>query len=262
MTRRSFWGALSSGVATVATLITSLAAVAALLFTGLSLQQTRDQNQLAESGQITDRFNAAVANLGSSTQTIRIGGIYALQRIMQDSPRDQLTVVQVLAAFVREEAPVKGAPEPPTADGTPAIDVQTALTVLATRNPSGDGNAVIDLDKTDLSFADLAAADLADAELDGANLTDTYLAGANLTGADLTRADLTAADLAGANLTDTYLVGANLTAADLAGADLDSANLDYADLNNANLEGADLRETPWCAGGTPTHPGAYMCQKQ
>ena len=61
---------------------------------------------MAESGQITDRFNAAVTNLGSGTMTIRIGGLYALQRIMLDSPRDQpAVIIQVLAAFVRQQAP-------------------------------------------------------------------------------------------------------------------------------------------------------------
>jgi hypothetical protein len=33
---------------------------------------------------------------------IGLGGIYALQRIMKDSPRDQPTVVAVLCAFVRD----------------------------------------------------------------------------------------------------------------------------------------------------------------
>lgn len=36
---------------------------------------------------------------------MRLGGIYALQRIMQDSVRDHSTVVSVLAAYVRQHAP-------------------------------------------------------------------------------------------------------------------------------------------------------------
>jgi hypothetical protein len=128
------WGKFTSAV-------TAFTAIAALLFTALSLQQSRQQNQLAQSGQITDRFNAAVTNLGSSTETIRIGGIFALQRIMQDSPRDQPAVIQVLAALIRQEAPLHAESVPAasatTAQGgtSPAIDVQTALTVRADRSP-------------------------------------------------------------------------------------------------------------------------------
>ena len=70
-----------------------LAAIIALIFTAQSLQAT--DRQLAQGGQqvsisgqaeITDRFNAAVTNLSSSNTVIQLGGIYALQRIMTDSP--------------------------------------------------------------------------------------------------------------------------------------------------------------------------------
>jgi uncharacterized protein YjbI with pentapeptide repeats len=226
--------------------VTSLTAIAALLFTGLSLQQTREQNQLAQSGQITDRFNAAVTNLGSGNETIRIGGTYALQRIMQDSPRDQPAVVQVLAAFIREQAPLKTAPTTPTsASLVPAIDVQTALTVLSTRDPTNDGGALIDLDATDLVGANLGGAHLAGANLTDANLTNANLNDANLTGAGLgglylVGAHLELADLGGAHLVDANLTGAHLLAANLTGADLVAANLTGAVLVGANLTGTYL----------------------
>jgi hypothetical protein len=82
-----------------------LAAVAALIFTALSVLATKEQLQIAAQGQITDRYNAAITNLGSASIDVRLGGIYALQRLMQDSPRDQPTVVAVLCAFVRDRAP-------------------------------------------------------------------------------------------------------------------------------------------------------------
>ena len=188
------WGKFAAAV-------TSLTAIAALLFTALSLQQTRDQNQLAESGQITDRFNAAVMNLGSGTETIRIGGIYALQRIMQDSARDQPAVMQVLAAFIRQKAPNSPAASGPSPKASssqvstapsPAIDIQAALTILGARNPINDQGTSIDLYNTGLSGADLTGANL-----DGADLIRANLTSANLDGADLTRADLDRADLWG-----------------------------------------------------------------
>jgi hypothetical protein len=102
------WG---GRIQTTATLLVGVAAVAALWFTGQSvratnaqLQETRKQLQIQEQGQITDRYNAAITNLGSASVDVRLDGIYALQRIMQDSPRDQPTVVAVLCAFVRDNA--------------------------------------------------------------------------------------------------------------------------------------------------------------
>lgn len=87
-------------------MLPGLAALVALLFTWMSVGQTNKDLRIAEQGQITTRFNAAITNLGSESLDVRLGGIYALQRIMQDSSRDQPTVVSVLSAFVRQHAPV------------------------------------------------------------------------------------------------------------------------------------------------------------
>ena len=37
---------------------------------------------------------------------VRLGAIYALERIAFDSPRDQWTIMEVLTAYVRQNAPV------------------------------------------------------------------------------------------------------------------------------------------------------------
>ena len=53
--------------------------------------------------------------LGPGLIDIRLGGIYALQRLMQDSPRDQSTVIAVLCAFVRDSTtPTRKPHKPPT----------------------------------------------------------------------------------------------------------------------------------------------------
>jgi hypothetical protein len=89
-------------VAIAATSLPGVAALVALIFAWLSITATNDQLKIAEQGQITDRYNAAITNLGASSIDVRLGGIYALQRLMQDSRRDQPTVVATLCAFVRE----------------------------------------------------------------------------------------------------------------------------------------------------------------
>ncbi|WP_405809014.1 hypothetical protein OG524_03430 [Streptomyces sp. NBC_01520] len=66
--------------------------------------QARDDRALAKEGQITDRYTAAVGNLGEDQVDVRLSGIYALERIMQDSGRNQPTITNVLAAYVRTHA--------------------------------------------------------------------------------------------------------------------------------------------------------------
>ena len=54
-------------------------------------------------GQVAARYTKAIEQLGSGNLDVRIGGIYALERIAHNSPRDQPAVLEVLAAFIREQ---------------------------------------------------------------------------------------------------------------------------------------------------------------
>jgi hypothetical protein len=205
-----------------------LFAAGALIFTARNFSLSRQ-------GQVTDRYTKAIEQLGSDKLDVRIGGIYALERIARDSPRDHLTIMEVLAAFIRAHSHEQWPPAEPGAQlperGT-RPDVQAAATVIGRRTI-----------RHDVEPPDLAAADLTRADLAGANLTGANLTGANLTGANCGGANLTSAWLDGANLTGAYFSGANLTSAgldraNLSGAWLDGANLTGAYFGRANLSGA------------------------
>ena len=222
-----------------------LFALAALVFTARNFALSRE-------GQVTDRYTKAIEQLGSDKLDVRLGGIYALERVARDSARDHPTVMEVLAAFIREHSHDQWPPAQPGSDALPERktrpDVQAGLTVIGRRNSSAD-RASVDLAGADLTKADLTKADLAkalltealltEADLYKADLTGAYLDGANLTGARLDRANLSWANLAGANLTGAHLNGGHLAGADLTG----------ADLTGAQLAGADLTHAVW-----PEHP--------
>jgi uncharacterized protein YjbI with pentapeptide repeats len=239
-------------VAIMTSSLPGLAALIALIFTSLSvqatkgqLQATQQQLQISEQGQITDRYNAAIANLGSSSVDTRLGGVYALQRLMQDSPRDQPTVIAVLCAFARSQS-AAGTKVEVSSGPSLLEDIQAALTVVGTRDTADDDRVtVIDLNHAPLADAQLeylrlAGANLTGADLTSANLNNTYLAGANLTGADLTGANLDGTLLAGADLYGADLTGADPTNTDLSRADLSHVNLADAVLSDVNLTGASL----------------------
>jgi hypothetical protein len=58
------------------------------------------QSRTAEQGHITDRFTAAVEQFGSDKMAVRLGAIYALERISKDSRRDHWTIMETLTAYV------------------------------------------------------------------------------------------------------------------------------------------------------------------
>jgi len=216
---------------------------AGLIFTWLQLQATQDR-------QITDRFSKAIEHLGDETLAVRLGGIYALERIARDSERDHWTTMEVLTAYVRENSPraqrVNGQIESDTlAPSGVKPDIQTILTVIGRRNTAHEqGQEYVlylrgaHLRKAILMGADLSGAVLFRADLSGALLFRADLSGAVLNRADLSGADLGAADLSGAILSGADLSGADLSEADLSEADFSGVNLIRADLSGADLSGA------------------------
>ncbi|MFD5848110.1 pentapeptide repeat-containing protein [Streptomyces chartreusis] len=245
--KASWWSRLQQAVGTLA----AAATLAAVAFTWQSIQQVNNEQVITREGQITDRYNAAVENLGHDSLEVRLGGIYALQRIMHDSDRDQPVVISVLSTYIRTHATQteksKSGPDQPTSD------VVAALTALATRDPRHDGTAGVDLTgaylygwslyRPNLSGWTLDGANLEAADLQGANLKDASLKGAHLAGANFTEADLSDAWLPEVNLTGAFLEGAHLKGTELMAADLTGAMLEGADLEGAYLADAELRDT-------------------
>lgn len=200
---------------------------------------------VSQEGQITGRFTQAIDQLGSNRPDgvpkleIRLGGIYALERIARDSERDHWPIMEVLTAYIRENAPWTAdepAARPPEA--IPA-DIQAILTVLGrrTRSYRREENRWLDL-----SRADLRGANLVGAHLEGANLTGSHLEEANLTGAHLEEATLFKAHLEEATLLKAHLEEADLGETHLEGAGLDAAHLEGTYLAEAHLEEVDLFE--------------------
>ncbi|MEA5530738.1 pentapeptide repeat-containing protein [Dolichospermum sp. UHCC 0684] len=203
--------------------------------------------ETANQKQITERFSKAIEQLGSDKPEVILGGIYTLERIARDSEPDQWTIIEVLTAFVRQNAPIikeneSQSPEDQEKLLKLRISIRACLTVIAERKHPDLENKRLDLTKVNISGFNLVGFKLKGFNFAGANLTEAYLFRAVLTGAVLTRAVLTRAVLYGADLTRADLIGANLTGANLEGAyrfepDLITKVL----LTEADLEGAILK---------------------
>ena len=261
--------ALVQGLASVAQAaavgLTGAVGLIGLGFTWRNLRQTRESTQrtleLTEQGQITERFTRAIDQLGSDKLEICLGGIYALERIASDSPerdysRDYGTVMEVLTAYVRENAPwpsrlSKGLSETVSASNEsveqaaspnprrPAADIQAILDVLGRR--AQDIRLRFEMSGTHTQEDKIVSAhlertearlhlDLHGTNLRGANLREAYLRGANLEDANLQ-----GANLQGANLKDAYLQKAGRDRADLQGADLKDADLRRVEVTDEQL---------------------------
>jgi uncharacterized protein YjbI with pentapeptide repeats len=227
---------------------------------------------LTERGQITDRFTHAIEQLGKPESSVRVGAIYALERLAEDDRARAWTVMDILARFMRDNLLSVTDYVPACTETKRATEIDAALNVIgrisqahadqleAYRQQAGD----LDLQNVSLCGVRLVAASLAKARLDnsrfdgstfervtldGANLTgahfeDAQMDGTSLVSANLLIAHAEGAALNGADLTDAVLKGAHLERCFLRKAKLVRANLTDASLTGTHLEGADLSDIP------------------
>jgi uncharacterized protein YjbI with pentapeptide repeats len=238
------------------TLGAGLFAFAALVYTARNFTLSRES-------QVTDRYTKAIEQLGSNETDIRIGGIYALERIAYDSARDHPTVVEVLSTFVREHSPEPHSrasdAEPPSGHSLERRvfpDVQAAVKVIGRRSIRHDRDRIalygtnfsgLILRHAWLAGADLTSSNLIYGFLSGTTFAQAWLPNTNLIRARLDGSDLRGAWLSRANLTEASLIGAILTGTRLDNAILIRANLTDARLDDVDFTGSDLTDALWPA---------------
>jgi len=243
------FGAENDARKTVATLIGGIA-----IF--VSFYTAQQQLGVQQQVQFTDRYTKAIEQLASSDGggtpklAIRVGGLYALEQIMNTSEAQHLSILEVLCAYVRESSlDQKLKPN----DGLRA-DTRVALTIIGRRERDLELTserkrgwrlfkaAIIDREflnaftiehvrpHLDLSGSNLANADLSHLVLAGADLSDSRLSGCRVLFTDIRQARFARADLSGC------VIASSLEDADLSGANLEGA------LISGKVKGATLRD--------------------
>ena len=208
------------------------------------------QAEVAQEAHFTDLFTKAIEQLGNDDQSVQIGGIYGLERIARDSPKDHGAIMEILCAFVREKAK-----NPPPLDDKnsetmrqenscqppPKMSVVVALRVLGRRKHENDPeNFHLDLRDTWLKKWEILEGEgnFAKAIFNQCRLDDTVLDGANFEGAWFLDAYLPNSKIRCANLRQAVFIKSVLNRSNLSGSDLYGADLTGAYLNDACLDGS------------------------
>jgi hypothetical protein len=96
---------------TLAYIMGGLLAIIGIYMAHRRIRALERQVVVAQEGQITERFTRAIEQLGSERMEVRLGGIYALERIAKDSDKDYWVIMETLTAFIRENAPWRDPPK-------------------------------------------------------------------------------------------------------------------------------------------------------
>jgi hypothetical protein len=221
---------------TLATIIGGAAVLAGGYVTWQNLELAREGQtatlkniELAREGQIADRYSKAIEQLGTPDSNeekkieVRLGGIYALESIANESKDLHWPIIEVLSAYVRNHAPndPHGLPhqnQASTSAVRPSADIQAILTVLGRRairyeSPNPPQSQILDLSNVDLRGADLGQARLQYSLLYGSDLTGVSLDQALLNNSHMDRAILRNAHLSQTNFSGAAVYGADFSGA-------------------------------------------------
>jgi hypothetical protein len=275
-------------------LIAALLGAPFLLWRSLVAQRTVN---IAQESHITDLIAKAVEQLGAEktvkrivktdTETkseeetvpnleVRIGAILALERLARQNLGVHVQIMEILTAYIRENAKAKDAPklpEPPEytpddhegwtkalydwrnthdralTDIRPREDVQKALSVIGRRSPAQrlaearwqnlDPKARFVFDDPPPAYPDMPANshDPKKHAIWAENHNDWRY---TLKGCSSYRIDLRRTNLCGADLADLHLAGAKLDEAQIQGARLGKAQMQEASLEESQVQGARL----------------------
>ena len=246
-----FWCWLSdgeSGSTTIRNLGLVIVAVIALPLAVWRSMVAAKQADTAQQGLLNERYQTGAGMLGSDVLSVRLGGIYTLERLAKDHAKDyHIQIMSLFSSFIRN--PPKDQREGNAADDEKAQDKGGRLRDL---NPKlrediqaimeclgGRSDERREIEERENYFLDLSYTDLSGMVLWGANLSNTYLNDTNLSHAHLVGADLFYATLWNADLSHTNLGRAILAKADLSGARLWGTNLAEADLSGTILSYSD-----------------------
>ncbi len=238
---------------------------------------TRQQNNISQQGQITESMGRAIDQIGEfngkkPNVEVRLGGLYSLQFIMQDSPRHEESIAKIFSTYVRENTKKDENEKRKQSVTKKSIqeiydqkiiryareDVQAALDIISRFNKAWkekgkefSSNMKIDFSRSDFRGYSLAYMNFSGAILADVDFSSTHLVDVNLSNTSLIAADFSNAILANANLSDSrfyitqlpnaILFNANLSSAQLVGTNLFNASFLQANLKDTDLTGANLR---------------------
>ena len=235
-------------------------------------QQAKASERQAETGEKrlrNETYVKGAAMLGDKVLSVRLGGIYSLKGLANESPEEyQIQVMELLCAFVRnppeEEAQTDGTMCEGTGDsgraGGPKVlrdDVQTVVDIIVRREDElregwkWSQQRQLDLRGASLEAVAAAGGDLAGALLHGAkldwgNFRNATLSGARMTDGSMKNATVTGANMSGCSFRDADLSGISCNKVDISRCSMNSVDLSRAQaygakISNAGISGSDLR---------------------
>ena len=208
------------------------------------------QASTAQQSLLNERYQKGAEMLGSDVLSVRLGGIYALERLAAEHPQQYyVQIMKLLCAFARhptrdEDYGMRMAERDanPRRFSSSREDVQAAIDAIGSRDETR-----IEIEKSQGFELNLIEADLSHTRIRDANLSGAMLHYANLSHTYISSVDLSHAYLIGTVMKKTRLDNVDFTDARAQGVDLSGALVflngkPLFDLDHANLSPAQFSD--------------------
>ncbi len=246
--------------------ITLSIAVLGLILTVIRNLLTRQQNRTDEQRLVTEQISRAIEQIGAYKQSadgknlepnieVRMGGLYSLQRIMYDSPRDALSIVKILYAYVREnlkrdkdkrdklkEYNKQNFSRPEEKPLPLPEDIVSALNIISQFNKDRKKKFGIDASEvqSDFTYADFTNYSIRNIDFSYISFYHADFSGSNLVAVIFSNAILFSVNFSDTQLSVVNFSNARFLYGKFCEVSLGSGNFSGADLSGLNLSGADL----------------------
>ena len=244
-----FWEWLSGGGSGSATIRNIALVVAAPVGLWLAIWRSRVSERQAKTAQqslLNERYQKGAEMIGNEVLSVRLGGIYALQHLAEESPEQyHIQIMQLFCASLRSHTNDQNleSDQGKTESVNPLTirpDIEAIMSAIQSRSDSGialerESEFRLDLRGSDLRGGQLLDTDLSGAHFHRSNLSEVNFANTDLTDANLFYTDLSRATFRNVRFTRTRLQFTNLSEAMLQNEDLTRADFDGADLSNTNF---------------------------
>lgn len=202
---------------------------------------------------LLNQYTTGLQLLKDTNSTIKLGGIFALEKIMNIDEDYHDKVVDMFCAYIRdyrEKVKSLGTIKREI-DSTLLPDyIRTIFKVLGRRQKKELEKVRIDLRYTNWEGMNLSNQDFIAYDFKYSNFNNSNLSKSNLTSANLSNTTIIDANLSYTNLTEAYLLEAyisnseiryaNLSKTNFKGANIAHSNLSYSELSKSDLSFSDL----------------------
>ncbi len=212
----------------------------------LAIQRTEESKRQSKSAEreadtaeqrlITDQLNKATEGMGKSNQKdapvieVRLGALYALERIAKGSAPDHAQIIEILCAYIRSNSPKYKE----TDEMKEPMDIQTTISHdWMKKKPSGELREDIQTAVTVIGRRELW---LEGKEKEGLLKYLLNLRECDLSNCYFYNSDLSSSALMGTNLNNARFINTNLRRAWMNLANMNGVIIKNADMYKANLE--------------------------